>query len=311
MPGSGAMGSNIGNLEFDSQTNHNADCIPEENRFKFVDDLSCLEILNLISLGISPFNVQEQVPNDLPEHGQFVDNQRLKSQLYLNEINRWTENQEMILSEKKTKAMIINFTDKYQFHTRLKLKGQNVEIVDQMKILGTIITNKLSWNENCDMLVRKVNARMQLLRKVWSFGSTPEEMVHLWKTFCRSILEQSCVLWDGGLTAENRRDLERTQKTFARLVLEENYRNYKRALTVLQIPTLQDRRKELTLRFAETGIMDGTLTDLFPRKQKRHNMETRTGTSYKVTHANTTRFQNSPVITMQRMLNEKQKDMNQ
>ena len=102
-----------------------------------------------------------------------------------------------------------------------------------------------------------------------------------------------------------------TQKTFARLVLEENYRNYKQALTVLQIPTLQDRRKELTLRFAETGIMDGTLTDLFPKKQKRHNMETSTGTSYKVTHANTTRFQNSPVITMQGMLNEKQKDMNQ
>ena len=30
MPGSGAMGSNIGNLEFDSQTNHNADCVPEK-----------------------------------------------------------------------------------------------------------------------------------------------------------------------------------------------------------------------------------------------------------------------------------------
>ena len=37
MPGSGAMGSTIGNWEFDSQTNHNADCVPVEDRFKFVD----------------------------------------------------------------------------------------------------------------------------------------------------------------------------------------------------------------------------------------------------------------------------------
>ena len=192
---------------------------------------------------------------------------------------------------------------------RLRLKGQNVEVVDKMKILGTIITNKLSWNENCDFLIRKVNARMQLLRKVWSFGSTPEEMVQLWKTFCRSILEQSCVLWDSGLTAENRRDLERTQKTFARLVLEEDFKNYKQALIILQIPTLQDRRKELTLRFAKTGIMDGTLTDLFPKKRKNHSMKTRKGNTYKVTHANTSRFQNSAVITMQRMLNEEQKNM--
>ena len=33
MPGSGAMGSCLGNWEFDSQTNHSADCIPEEDRF--------------------------------------------------------------------------------------------------------------------------------------------------------------------------------------------------------------------------------------------------------------------------------------
>ena len=86
-----------------------------------------------------------------------------------------------------------------------------------MKILGTVVTDQLSWDENCSILVKKVNARMQLLRKVRSFGSSNEEMVHLWKLFCRSILEQTCVLWDSGLTEQNRNDLERTQKTFTNL----------------------------------------------------------------------------------------------
>ena len=234
MPGSGAMGSTIGNYEFDSQTTHNADCVPLEDKYKFVDDLSVLEVLNLVNIGISSHNCRQQIPSDLPTHGQVVDPNQLKTQGYLNKINIWTENQQMSISEKKTKSMIVNFTDKFQFHTRLQLKGKNVEIVEKTKILGTILTNTLSWNENCSYLIKKVNARMQLLRKVWSFGSSCQEMVHLWKVFCRSILEQSCVIWDSGLTQENRNDLERTQKTFLKLILEEDYGNYNNALHISQ-----------------------------------------------------------------------------
>ena len=148
---------------------------------------------------------------------------------------------------------------------------------------------------------------MQLLRKVWSFGSSQQEMVHLWKVFCRSVLEQSCVLWDSGLSLENREDLERTQKVFAKLVLEEDYKNYKNALDILGIETLDVRRKLLSLRFAKTSIEDGILNDLFPKISKTHQMKTRSRDLFKVNHANTKRLKDSPVITMQRMLNEDNK----
>ena len=111
MPGSGAMGSTIGNWEFDSQTNHNADCVPEEDRYKFVDDLTVLEVINLLNIGISSFNCKQQVPSDLPIHGQVVDSCHLKSQEYLDRINLWTDAQQMIISDKKTKSMIVNFTN--------------------------------------------------------------------------------------------------------------------------------------------------------------------------------------------------------
>ena len=51
--------------------------------------------------------------------------------------------------------MIFNFTDNYKFTTRLQVKENNVEIVDQMKILGTIVNNTLSWDENCNHLIKK------------------------------------------------------------------------------------------------------------------------------------------------------------
>ena len=80
LPGGGAMGASLGNWEFLSQTNDNADCVPEDDRFKFVDDLTTIEIINLLTSGISSFYVKSQVPSDIPEHGQFIDSDKLKSQ---------------------------------------------------------------------------------------------------------------------------------------------------------------------------------------------------------------------------------------
>ena len=46
-----------------------------------------------------------------------------------------------------------------------------VSIVDKMTILGTIVDSKLSWDENCSLIIKKVNAIMQLLRSLQSFGA--------------------------------------------------------------------------------------------------------------------------------------------
>ena len=124
LPGGGAMGASLGNWEYLSQTNDSADCVPPEDRFKFVDDLSTLEIINLLTVGLSSLLIKDQIPSDIPEHGQYIQSDKLKSQTYLNTINEWTENHKMVISEKKTKAMIFNFTENYQFATRLGLKAK-------------------------------------------------------------------------------------------------------------------------------------------------------------------------------------------
>ena len=95
----------------------------------------------------------------------------------------------MLLSEKKTKSMIINFSNNNKFITRLELNGSNIEIVNKMKILGTTITDTLSWDDNCQEIISKVNQRMLLLKGTYAFGATKKEMVHLWILYCRSVLE--------------------------------------------------------------------------------------------------------------------------
>ena len=131
-------------------------------------------------------------------------------------------------------------------------------------------------------------------------------MVQLWKTFSLSILEQPFAVWGNayGLTAKNEADLERNHKTFCKMVLGENFKSYFEALKTLNIQALKIRRKNLTLRFAQHSLADGKLMELFPLKRKQHTMDTHRKVKFQVFRAHTERYRNSPILTMQRLLNE-------
>ena len=49
LPGGGPQGSSVGGLEYDSQSNENTNFLSEDDKYKFVDDLSVLETINLIT----------------------------------------------------------------------------------------------------------------------------------------------------------------------------------------------------------------------------------------------------------------------
>ena len=80
LPGGGAMGATLGNIEFSSQTNHSADCVPEDDRFKWVDDLTVLEKINLINIGLCSYNFKQHVASNIPIHGQYIHNKDLQTQ---------------------------------------------------------------------------------------------------------------------------------------------------------------------------------------------------------------------------------------
>ena len=115
-------------------------------------------------------------------------------------------------------------------------------------------------------IIKKVNKRMLLLKKIHNFGASPEDMVQLWKIYCRSVLEQSSVVWYSSLTQQNKNDLERTQKSFAKLVMKNKYVNYNAALEALNLESLEDRRQELALRWARNCTKNQKFQNLFIEK---------------------------------------------
>ena len=100
--GGGPQGALWGILEYLSQSNDNTEYISNKDKFKFIDDLSILEKINLLCIGISSFNFKANVASDIVENGYFINPDNLKSQVYLDKIAEWTNEKQMMLNRKKS-----------------------------------------------------------------------------------------------------------------------------------------------------------------------------------------------------------------
>ena len=154
--------------------------------------MTILEKVNILVTGLTSYNFKASIPTDIPTHNQYIPKENLNTNNYLKDIESWTDRQKMILNQKKTKQMIFNYTDNYQFTTRMSVKNENLEIVKETKLL--IISDDLKWNKNTNYLIKKAYKRMELLRKASHFTVSKLDKIIIYTLYIRSFLEQSLKL---------------------------------------------------------------------------------------------------------------------
>ena len=96
--------------------------------------------------------------------------------------------------------MIFNFTRNHKFTKRLNENGKHIDVVNEIKLLGTIITDDLKWEKNISNLTKKAYMRMQLLYNAAKFIKSKRDLKHIYVTFIRPVLEQSAPVWHSSLT---------------------------------------------------------------------------------------------------------------
>ena len=258
----------------------------------------------MLTIGISSYDFKQHVASDIPEGSGFVEAYNLKSQSYINDICDWTKDQKMKLNLNKSNIMIFNPSKKYKFTTRVKMEDHTLPIIKKTKLLGTIITDDLKWNENTRKIVKQANQRLQILRKSVEFTSSIDDLKTIYIAYVRRILEQSSVLWGSSNTDENKCDLERVQKNSCRIILGENYKDYENSLKEICLDTLEERRKVLAIKFGNNCLYNEKTQNLFPLRKKVHKLKTRKEEKFKVLKSKKKRLQKSTVPNLQKLLNE-------
>ena len=196
LPGGFPQGTTTGLLGYKSETNNNTDFIPTNMKYKWVDDLNIIELINLVSAGLLVYNFVNHVASDVGLDQKFLPSNDTKTQEYINKLTDWTKDNLAKLNAKKTKSMIINFTNKNQFTTRISLENETLELVSEAKVLGCIITDDLKFHKNTQYMVKKAYARMTILHKLYSFNIPTEDLIIIYILYIRSLLEQNVAVWN-------------------------------------------------------------------------------------------------------------------
>ena len=58
--------------------------------------------------------------------------------------------------------MLFNYANNYKFTTKLTINDKNVQVIDRTKLLGTIITNDLTWDANVAEIVKPARIKQEL-----------------------------------------------------------------------------------------------------------------------------------------------------
>ena len=116
-----------------------------------------------------------------------------------------------------------------------------------------------------------------------------------------STTKRSAQSWHSGLTQQQSSDIERIQKIAFKIILQQNYENYKQACSSLLAQTLQQRRVKLCSKFASKN------------SKSENSMFMKVGTHAKTRHrsdlvreykCNFGRFRKSSLPYLARLINE-------
>ena len=92
----------MGTIEYTSQSNDNSNFVDNREKFKFIDDLSILEIISLLSQGLTSYYHKNSVPSDIGIGRAYLPPENSKTQEYLEKLSNWTTEREIKLNVNNT-----------------------------------------------------------------------------------------------------------------------------------------------------------------------------------------------------------------
>ncbi|KAI8516849.1 hypothetical protein Bbelb_054300 [Branchiostoma belcheri] len=168
----------------------------------------------------------------------------------LDRLSGWTNDKNMRLNPGKCKTMQVCFSRNPPPPPTLNIDGHQLAVVSVAKCLGVTFQADLKWDAHVKETTKKGNQRLYLLCRLRQFNPPVEDLLTIYTCFVRPVLEYAAPLWHPGLTKAQRRKIENIQRRATKIILAKEFTNYKSALEMLQLQTLEDRRIALCRRFA-------------------------------------------------------------
>ena len=243
----------------------NADCVPEDDQYKYSDDLSILELVMLADI-LTEYNFLDHVASDIGVDQLYLPAQGLQTQIHLDKNALWT--QDNLMKLKKYKTNYILFTrSRTDFTTRLTINNKFIDRQNCVKLLGVWLQQDGGWGKHVKETCKKAYMRMFFFSKLRYAAIERKELVHNYKQLVRTALEYCSVAYHSSLTEIQSNKLERCQAVALRIILQKDYESYQLALLLTGLEKLSARRKARCLDFSLKCTEDAQNNRFFPKNQ--------------------------------------------
>ena len=206
------------------------------------------------------------------------------------EVCQWSATNQLGLNTLKTKDMLVSFGNPPDI-SPLIMNNTEIEMVTETKLLGVYIQSNLKWDAHIEYLNKKAASRLHFLRCLKRSGLSSSELVTIFITMIRSVLEYACPVWSTCLTKELSDDLESIQERACRIILPKV--SYDSAREQLNLPLLSERRIDICKKlFVAMQKPDHRLHHLLPAPRS-VGYGLRNAKKYPLPKCKTNRYKNS------------------
>ena len=299
--GGSPQGSLLGQLLYIIGSDDVAQDVPEEDQFKYVDDLATLDTV-FIKEKLMTYNVWEHVPSDIAIDESFLPSSTFKSQTINNQVSEWTIENKMKINVDKSKYMVFS-KSREKFATRLTIDSAKVDRAREMIHLGVWISDDNTWDKHISEMCKRAYPRIKMITKLKYVGVTIEDLIELYILMIRSITEYCSTVFHSSLTQKLNNKIEAIQKASLRVILGVMYVNYEAALEMCGLLTLHERRERRSLQFALKCTKHPVNKNIFPLNSTLDQHEVRNREVFRVNKSHTQTYKNSAIPQLQRRLN--------
>ena len=165
--------------------------------------------------------------------------------------------------------MLFNPCKSKDFMPELELNDTRIDLVEQSRLLGVILTSNLSWSANTEFIIEKCNKKLWMHRRLKRLGASQSDLIDVFIKQIRSVTEFAAPVWNSSLTGEEISRLERIQKNAMHIILSDQYSSYNSALKTTGLEKLADRRRKICMKFARRAQKHSKFSKWFRPNPKR------------------------------------------
>ena len=181
----------------------------------------------------------------------------------------------------------------------------NIDIVEETKLLGVIIRSDLKTVLNTDYIVKKAYKRMWMLRRLKHLGAETSELLDVLRQQVISVCELTVPYWGPNITVSESIQIERVLRTGLYIVYGDKFKNYEWVLIESNMEPLMERRQKLMERFSQKCYKSKKFNHWFEPSTPKRIMTRRERLPLKPVQTRTIRYRKSSLPKIVEIMNNR------